>query len=276
MESEMKSDIRIQDPNKIRMLLDKYFEATITPEGMAQLKTVAKAVANGEASCPDGNMTEQLLLIDAFESYSEGILDTYSESSPSYLENKLNAHISSLAVTTSKGKHRWPKILYYSATAVVTAFIAFAGINYLHHQEDNREMPQILIASTTTPATHDAKPTTINQHMQNAQTASLTPQPATLTENRKTKFEKRKSKNENRKSKIEKPFIISEETFRVMPVGINARIETAQILVQPISTLSQSINNIYESVAAVSEALSGVSSSLEAVSNSLALISEPI
>ena len=286
----MKSVNKIQQLDKIRILLDKYFDATATPDEVEILKASANDVVSGEISCPDSNLKEQLRFINAIEGYSEKILSAYSESAPSDLETRLETHISSLAAGSAERKRRpfLAKFLPYSAAAVAAAIVAVAGIKYFSPQEDGNVAQQILIAYNSTASIEatvsESIPSLIassaisspHTPSQNTKHTKRTPKPSTSAAASSPLPSESPTLNSQPSPTTLSPFSISEETFRVMPAGINARIETAHILVQPISTLSQSINNIYESVAAVSEALSGVSSSFEAVSNSLALLSEPI
>lgn len=277
--------INIEDT---RLLLGKYFDATISPLEMRRLESIANDVNTGNLQCPDIDVAESLAFIGMFGEYAEASLDAPECNMPTGLEDRLNSHISMLAAREHKGNRKSPfdKIVYLTATAAAVAAIVFGGISYLSHSEDFNTPQQILIADASSSDSVSPIPVSVPTPPESA--ASLPASPANTSNGKTANLTKAKSKSLKAKSgnliagkqqpanNNQQPFSISAETFKVMPSGITASIDPAQILVQPISTLSQSINNIYESVETVSEALSGVSSSLKAVSNSLALLSEPL
>lgn len=272
----------------IKVLLGKYFDATISPLEMRRLESIANDVNSGNCICPDLEIVESLRLISEFGEYAEASLDALECDLPAGLEDRLNFHISMLAAREQKRKRKSPfaKIIYLTATAAAVAAIVFGGISYMSHSEGLNTPQQILIADASSSDSLSPIPESVPTPPESA--VSLPASPSNTSNGKISSRPKAKSKkliakgsnltagHQQQATNSQQPFSISAETFKVMPSGITASIDPAQILVQPISTLSQSINNIYESVETVSEALSGVSSSLKAVSNSLALLSEPL
>lgn len=272
----------------IKVLLGKYFEATISPLEMRSLESIANDVNTGKRQCPDIDMAENLAFIGMFGEYAEASLDAPECNLPTGLEDRLNSHISMLAAREQVGKRKSPftKVIYLTATAAAVAAIVFGGISYMSHSDDLNTTQQILIADASSSDSLSPIPESMPTPPESA--VSRPASPANTSHGKTANLTKAKSKslkaqsgnliaaNRQPTTTDQQPFSISAETFKVMPSGITASIDPSQILVQPISTLSQSINNIYESVETVSEALSGVSSSLKAVSNSLAILSEPL
>lgn len=272
----------------IKVLLGKYFDATISPLEMRRLESIANDVNSGRHKCPDTDVAESLRFISEFGEYAEASLDAPECDLPAGLEGRLNSHISMLAAREQVGKRKSPfaKVIYLTATAAAVSAIVFCGISYMSLSDDLNTPQQILIADASSADSLSPIPESMPTPPESAVSLPASPSNTSngkISNRPKTKSKKLIAKGNNLIAGLQQPatteqqpFSISAETFKVMPSGITASIDPAQILVQPISTLSQSINNIYESVETVSEALSGVSSSLKAVSNSLALLSEPL
>lgn len=277
--------INIEDT---RLLLGKYFDATISPLEMRRLESIANDVNTGNRQCPDIDVAVSLEFISTFGEYAEASLDTPECSMPAGLEDRLNSHISMLAATQHERKRKspFPKVIAIATAAAAVAAIAIGGIGFMSDSNAFDTPHQILIADASSSDSVSPIPEPIPALPE----SGISPHVSVVNTLNSISSNRHKEKNKRLKAKSgnliaanrqpattdRQPFSISAETFKVMPSGITASIDPAQILVQPISTLSQSINNIYESVETVSEALSGVSSSLKAVSNSLALLSEPL
>ncbi len=284
----MKDSNKIVNPDEARILLGKYFDATISPMEMARLDSIANDAESGKLMCHDNEISDNLHFISTFSKFAGTSLSSIADNMPAGLEERMNSHISMLAAKAQSRKRisSFAKIVSFTSAAAVAALIAFAGYNYLSREKDILPTPQILIAdaSISDSVTHTTESTP--SISENAPTLNVTAGiTAMSTPNRKShhtaakrpiKIQQPTTDNQPLTTDNQQTFSISEETFKVMPSGILASVDPAQILLQPITTLSQSINNIYESVESVSEALSGVSSSLRAVSNSLALLTEPI
>ncbi|MBD5358244.1 MAG: hypothetical protein HDR88_14845 [Bacteroides sp.] len=286
----------------IKKMLSQYFEATISPNDMANLETLASQVASGVCNCPDESVKADMMLIYSLNRFAANSLSEVSASVPDTLEDRLSNHISMLAAESRK-KYRKSfirRLTTYSAAASVIAVMGIVGFNYLTHEE-TPSAPQILIADASLSEKADNPP------------AELFNSPATEVSSPAKVSSKTTAKSGNRKkavtktsanSKIARPtetstekevflaeanealdpvppfakdaYIVSEEAFKVVPSGITAYVETNNILIQPLSTLSQSIYNIYESVEMVADALSAIPTAFDAVSSSLSLLSEPL
>lgn len=123
----------IPDFDSIKMLLGKYFDATISPMEMDRLESAARAVASGKADCPDHDIAEELQLINSISRYAEASLSNFTNNLPKGLEDRLNTHISMLAAkSASKERRPWVKrIVAYSAAAAVAGILAVGGYRYM-------------------------------------------------------------------------------------------------------------------------------------------------
>lgn len=296
----MKLNTKFRDMDNmedIRMLLGKYFDATISSDEMERLDAYADTLASGALPCLDQDTAESLNMIFSLRQYGEFVIGP-TAAIPEGLEEMIDSHISKLAADTRRSFLR-RRLLRFSAAAAAAGILAMAGISYVSQPSlpspDRLPMMATVSEASNPDSTHTFPPATDQSSTDSAEAAAIPPlhSPEKYAESnppsRKAAAgdmepaECRQSLTAKADKALEalpdislEAFSISEEAFRVTPPQVTIPMETAGILRQPLSTLSQSINNIYESVGMVSEALSGVSLSLEAVSSSLCLLSDPL
>lgn len=305
-----KSNIPTMD--EVKLLLNKYFEAIISPDEMVRLETLAAKVSSGEISYPDKKLENDLMLINSLCGFADATLTSVADYAPSGLEERLDNHISTLAKDSRRRRTRviLTRIMKYSAASAVIGLMGVGGYFHLSHQ-DSFSYPNELVAdmrlsgeketvaSETIPPLVSVIPSPDDTQATPAAISDSRPLATGTLNHVISKHGPRKNatKSENitivsatqetylaQVNEALNPippfttdaFIISEEAFRVMPIGITAYVETSEILIQPFFTLHQSVNDIYDTVDKVSEAFSGVSTALQAVGSSLALLSNPI
>lgn len=163
MERYMKQDSTTYDIGHIKMLLQKYFDATMSPMEMNRLEAAAKDFTAGKLPCPDHETANDLRLINSISRFAESSLNELAESLPSGLEDRLNAHISMLAdKDKSHSKLSWVKRwAAYAAAAAAVGILAVAGYHYLSSSDGDLSPSSILIADVSkgeTAVTTDENP----------------------------------------------------------------------------------------------------------------------
>ena len=137
------------------MLLEKYFDASISPMEMDRLEAAAKDVAAGKLACHDKETADSLRLINSISRYAESSIERFADSLPTGLEDRLSSHISMLAAK-DKCRDRRPwlnRIVSYSAAAAAVGIIAISGYHYMSVSDDlsttnNLDAPSsVIIAS---------------------------------------------------------------------------------------------------------------------------------
>lgn len=296
------ANMKYKEP-EIRQLVERFFEADLSPDEEMRLLLFAKKFAeNIHSSRPfnEGQISADLLLIAALDDLKAETLAGLAASTPPTLERSLDAHISSLAAK-EKRKAILPTWLRFTAAAAVLALVAITALritdfNSCTHpgQSAVAELSNVRSYSTSTKSSYENRRKIDNRQQ--------------ITEANKTNTSKQTKKDRHhtvstaesripetvtmalasvRINEQEIPQLVSAlsavpaiseeviEATEAVPLVATAKAEANRVLLQPITTLGQSIDNVSESVAVMSEAFAGIASSFDAVNSSLAVLKEP-
>lgn len=269
------------DQATIRTLIQRFFDATISPEEMDTLLAVASCPEKYLGDNKNAVLAADLTLIASLGTASERILEA---AVPPGLEQKLERHISRLA-GKPKLRKKW---LYSLSAAAAIAAIFTIGIKVSVMQPSMPTLDAIDSSDTSTFALA-LPPLEKNVEVKNlGETASVSSPVASVRVSGKTRKPKVyvKSCPAQSAEKIEPVQIhdvlpslgkmpsVSDLMADITPTLSVVSIDPAGILAQPLSTLSQSVDNVYESLDIVAKALSGVNASITSAAEGLAPVSD--
>lgn len=269
------------DQATIRTLIQRFFDATISPEEMDTLLAVASCPEKYLGDNDDTVLAADLTLIASLGTASEKILET---AVPPGLEQKLERHISRIA-----GKPKLRKKWLYSISAAA-AIVAVFSIGIKVSVTQSSLPAQNAIDSPDTSSFALALPPLENNvRVENTGgTASVSSPVASVNVSEKTRKPKIHVKSSTSQSaemiepvqihdvlpSLGKMPSMSDLVADITPTLSVVSIDPAGMLAQPLSTLSQSVDNVYESLDIVAKALSGVNASITSAAEGLAPVSD--
>lgn len=266
----------------IRVLIQRFYDATISPEEMATLLAAASCPEKYVTDGGDAQLAADLSLIASLAPASQTVLES---DIPAGLEQRLGRHISQLARKPS-AKRRW---LYSISAAAAVAALLSIGIKVTVTQPSLPTQYAATVAGTPAPAAPAAEYNGSEQPVRETTPAPATAHPARISREtmKMVKPEPQEHKIPDRiEGNTELPPIgealaslgkmpsASDLVADVTPTLSVAAVDPVWILAQPLSTLSQSVDNVYESLDIVAKALSGVHASITSAAEGLAPVAD--
>lgn len=268
------------DIDTVRLLTEKYFNATITEKENEALASFAKELADKGDSIvfPDPQLMADLQMIAALNDFSANTLAAIASTTPKGLEEKLETSISRLARAS-----RWKRIkkAFIPAVSAAAAVALIFTVGYRitiapqPQQSDENRNTRIYIAKIVDPTQVSQMTQVVATPLASTETSNTSHKVTSPNGPIKTKAKKNiqpiVSEPIEQQAEVKIPENI-EPIENIIPVLAAAKIDPAQIALQPLSTLQNSVCNACESVDLVSTAFAGIAETFSMVNNSLALL----